>query len=616
MSGRHSVPNKNYQQKIIRPQYQFMPHNAQPGLSQLLKAARSIRAYVAPYLRADNGFIVLMCLLLVGITVANTAMIWFVGSAVNHLTNSLFAQLTITLAWLAIIVVLNQAMQFAYFYLFQWVYLRFVARIRKATLLHIMHLSYPITDRFKKGDMMARITSDIDRLLTFILDVPLNFLSHILVLIFYISMLFWIDWKLAVIALCLSPVFYLSQHLLAPRKGRAARHYYQRNGELMSFEEQALGNLRGISSFTVENKVSEKHHALFDIARHWALKMRAIDILYDRVFSVLIYLAGVFIVYMGIEDIEAGRLVVGTLVSFIVYLGYLSVPVRGIAQIPIQLQGDVSAAQRVIELLEAQSGVIQDTAAAELKAKQGAITVDNLHFAYQGHEKVIFDGISENIEAGECVALVGPSGSGKSTLANLLLRFYDPQQGEIRLDGVNIKSVTLNSLRNNIAIVWQEPFFINDTIRENLRLAKADASEQQMIDACKASFAWDYIEKLEHGLDSLIGAQGLSLSVGQFQRLAIAQAFLRDAPILVLDEASSALDSQSEQMIVEALSKLRKNRTTLIIAHRYSSIRSADRVLYFNGDGTLTSGTHEELLKSHPEYQQAVEWQTGAAKEK
>jgi len=588
-----------------------MANNKQPSLGQLLKTTRSIRAYVAPYLREDNGYIALMCLLLVGITVANTAMIWFLGTAVNYLTNSAFEQLTMTLVWLAVIVVLNEVMQFVYFYTFQWVYLRFVARIRKATLLHIMQLSYPIVDRFKKGDMMARITNDIDRLLTFILEVPLNFISHTLVLIFYISMLIWIDWKLALIALCLAPLFYFTQHILAPRKGRAAKHYYQRNGELMAFEEQALGNLRGISSFTVENRISDKHRSVFDMARHWALKMRVIDILYDRVFGVLVYLAGVIIVYMGIEDIQAGRLLVGTLVSFIVYLGYLSVPVRGIAQIPIQLQGDASAAQRVMELLESQSSIQEDTAASVLEVHQGEIAFNNVHFAYQDQSAAVLAGISEVIKAGECVALVGPSGSGKSTFANLLLRFYDPQQGQISVDGTDIKTVTLNSLRNNIAIVWQEPFFINETIRENLRLAKADATEEQMISACKSSFAWGYIEKLEQGLDTMVGTQGVSLSVGQFQRLAIAQAFLRDAPILVLDEASSALDSQSEQMIVDALGELRKDRTTLIIAHRYSSIRSANRVLYFNSDGTVTSGTHEQLLQSHPGYQQAVEWQTG-----
>ena len=589
-----------------------MTNNSNPRLLQLIRHTRSIRHFFKAYLRQDNTSIALMCVLLVGITAANTAMIWFIGTAVNNLTSQAIDQLTWTLAWLAAIVVINQLLQFVYFYKFQAVYLRFVARARKATLLHIMQLSYPIVDHFKKGDIMARITGDIDRLLTFILDVPLNFLSHMLVLAVYVAMLFWIDWKLALIALCLAPFFFLLQHFLAPRKGRAAQHYYQRNGELMAFEEQALGNLRGISSFTVEDKVSEKHHLVFDVARYWALKMRTIDIIYDRLFAVAIYLAGVIIVYMGIGEIESGRLMVGTLVSFVVYLGYLSVPVRGIAQIPIQLQGDMEAAQRVMQLLVAQRNVKQRAGAKSLQVPRGEISLDNVHFAYQEQGTKVFAGLTEAIRAGECVALVGPSGSGKSTFANLLLRFYDPQQGTVNIDGTDIRTVSLHSLRNNIAIVWQEPFFINDTIRENLRLAKDDASESQMIDACKASFAWEYIEKLEKGLDTMIGTAGVSLSVGQFQRLAVAQAFLRDAPILVLDEASSALDSQSEQMLMEALGRLRKDRTTLIIAHRYSSIRSADRVLYFNGDGTITSGSHEELANSHPGYQKAVEWQTAA----
>jgi len=571
-----------------------------------------MRAYVSPYLKQDSYFIALLCILLLGITVANTTMIWYLGKTVNLLSNSAFDLLATTLSWLAILVVANQVMQFLYLYIFQFVYLRFVGRIRKAALLNIMHCSYPITTSFKKGDMMARITSDIDSLKTFILEAPLGFLSDVMVFIIYVLMLFWIDMELALVALALAPLFYFTQHALAPRKGVAARNYFKRNGELMAFEEQVIGNLRGISSFTAENRISDKHDSVFESARRWVLRMRTIDIIYDRIFTVLIYLAGVVIVYWGVMGIESGVLQVGTLVSFIVYLGYLSVPVRGIAQLPILLQGDMNAAQRVKDILECTPDIQTQNITDELKVERGEICFKDVCFQYQPTEKQVFDGVTETIKSGECVALVGPSGSGKSTFANLLLRFYDPQKGQITIDGTDIKSVTLESLRKNISIVWQEPFFINDTIRENLRLSDPDASEDQMIEACKSSFAWDYIQKLEKGIDTLIGTNGVSLSVGQFQRLAIAQAFLRNTPILILDEASSALDSQSEKMVVDALNKLRKEHTTMIIAHRYSSIRSADRVLYFNGDGSITSGTHDELLRSHPGYQQALEWQTGS----
>ena len=551
-----------------------------------------------------------MCLLLLGITIANTMMIWFVGAAVNTMTNSQFGQMGQVLLVLAIIVGINQAMQYAYFYCFEWMYLRLVARVREKALANVMSLSYPATAKFKKGDLLARLTNDIDRLQTYMFDAPLNFLSHMLVLIFYVAMLFWIDWKLALIALALSPLFFLLQKVLVPLKGIASDHYYNRNGELMAFEEQVTNNLRGISSFGVEKRMQATHHAVFDIARFWTLKMRAVDILYDRIIIVLIYLSGVFLVYMGIDEIEAGRLLVGTLVSFIVYLGYLSVPVRGIAQLPIQLRGDENAARRVMEVINARSDVQEQENASTLEVKQGEIQFDALEFSYPGSTDKIFNGFSETIKAGESVALVGPSGSGKSTLASLLLRFYDPQKGSICIDNVDVRAVTLASLRKNVAIVWQEPFFINATIRENLRLADPDASEEQMIEACQASYAWEYIRTFDQRLDTVIGTHGVSLSVGQFQRLAIAQAFLRDAPILILDEASSALDSHSEQKIVEALQQLRQGRTTIIIAHRYSSIRSADRVLYLNGDGSAVSGKHEELLSRHPGYQQAVEWQT------
>lgn len=195
-----------------------------------------------------------------------------------------------------------------------------------------------------------------------------------------------------------------------------------------------------------------------------------------------------------------------------------------------------------------------------------------------------------------------------------MLRFFDPQQGVIAIDQTDIKTVSLESLRNQISIVWQEPFLINGTIRENLLLASPGATEDQMIRACQSGFAWEFVEKLEQGLDTIIGtkegANGTSLSVGQKQRLAVAQAFVRDTPILILDEASSALDSHSEQVLVEAIDSLRKNRTTLIIAHRFSSIRSADRILYFNHNGAISTGTHEELMTTIEEYKEAVDWQT------
>jgi ABC-type multidrug transport system fused ATPase/permease subunit len=262
-----------------------------------------------------------------------------------------------------------------------------------------------------------------------------------------------------------------------------------------------------------------------------------------------------------------------------------------------------------MELMSMPGNVQEKDTAPDIQIQHGDIVFRNVSFSYPHSEKPVFSNLSVHIPPGESVALVGASGSGKSTFAALLLRFYDPQSGSISIDAADIKAVSLASLRKQISIVWQEPFIINGSIKENLLLAKPDATYEQLIAACKSSYSWEFIEPLEHGLDTTIGTDGISMSVGQKQRLAIAQAFLRDSSVLIFDEASSALDSQSERMIVEALQSLRENRTTLLIAHRYSSIRTVDRILYFNGNGSITSGTHEELMAHHDGYKQAVNWQ-------
>jgi len=580
------------------------------SLWQLFKWIRSVSHFFLPYIKPDKGYIALMCVFLVVITLANTLMIWLLGNAVSLLTAIDYDQLSKTLLILVGVVFVSQCFQFAYFHIFNAVSLRYIGRVRENLLSHVMALSYPVASLYERGDLIARLSNDIDRLTTFVLDVPLSLLSHLLVLMFYVSMLFWIDWQLALIALLLAPLFYLLQHFLAPRKGQAASKFFNYNGNLLAFETQALSNLRGISSFNAEQEMQSRHAAAFDVARRWSLKMRKIDILYNSVFAMLIYITGIIVAYNGIEGIQSGRLSVGVLISFVVYLGYLSVPVRGVAQIPIQLQGDVGAAERVMAVMNRQSDIIECTPSNELHVTKGEIVIRDLSFSYQENDSPIFYQLSETVRAGETVALVGASGSGKSTLAALIMRFYDPQQGDIEIDGVNIKSVSLASLRRNVSVVWQEPFFINGTIMENLKLANPNASHAQVINACKDSFAWEFIEPLTSGLDTKVGAHGINLSVGQYQRLAIAQAFLRDAPILILDEASSALDSHSEQVLVDALQKLRAKRTTLIIAHRYSSIRSADRVVYLMGDGSAVSGKHEDLYNYNADYKRAVQWQT------
>jgi len=575
----------------------------------ILQWQRAIVKYFFPYIKEERLYLYLLGSLSIITTGANAILIWLLGVAISQITTAEFTQLNRTLLMIAGIVLLNQLLKFVYAYNFQRVTLRFVDRVRGQLLIHIMAISFPVFSKFSKGDLIARLSGDVDQVLTFVINVPLNVFANIVVLCVYVSMLFWIDWQLALIALTLAPLFFLSQRFVAPKTGWASRHFVRERANLVAMEEQTLANLKGISSFTGENAMRENHRKQFDLARKWALKVRKIRIIYNAFFTFLVYFAGVVVIFSGISSIESGQLTIGVLVSFLVYIRNLTGPVRSIAQIPIQLQASRAAAERVMQVMSMPGSVQEIEAAEDIHITQGSITFDSVTFAYPESKKAVFSDLSVNISAGESVALVGGSGSGKSTFAALLLRFFDPQGGNISIDGKDIKTVSLSSLRKQISIVWQELFIINGSIKENLLLAKPDATDEQMIAACKASFSWEFVEVLDYGLDTIIGTNGISLSVGQKQRLAIAQAFLRDTPILIFDEASSALDSHSERMVVEAMQSLRRNRTTLLIAHRYSSIRTVDRVLYFNGNGSITTGTHEELMATHEDYRQAVNWQ-------
>lgn len=560
--------------------------------------------------RQDTSYILICALAILGIAITNTLIIWLISQPLNELQAGAMSAIPMWLAWIGLAVVINQGCHFATDTLSGWLELRFIKRVRAKMLARCMLVSFPIMDNYPKGDLIKRLSQDLDALSQFVLRTLFMSLSHVLILTFYISMLFWIDWPLAAFALACSPVFLVHQGVFGRRKQEASQKFLTFGGRLMSFEAETLANLRGISSFHVEQTVSTLHQSSFEKARKWAMRNKILDASFNASLLALIYLGALAIVLGGMFRIDSGDLDVGRLVSFLLYLGYLSVPVRGLAQLALQCHQDQAAAVRIAEVLDLRPMIEEKAGAPPLEVNRGHIAMDRVTFAYPGGQTVMRD-FSGEIFPGETVALVGPSGAGKSTLIKLLARFYDPQEGRISVDGSDIRTVSVGSLRSHIAVVWQEPFLINDTVANNLRLARPEATDEQMVAACRVAHAWEFVENLPQRLQTVLGADGVDLSAGQKQRLTIAQAFLRDAPILVLDEASSALDSQAEKLITDALDHLRQGRTTIIIAHRFSAIRGAQRVFFFNGDGTVTVGTHNELYASHPKYRAAIEWQTG-----
>lgn len=568
----------------------------------------------APYARPDSGYFLLDVISIVIAVITNTTMIYLMGQPLTLIQRGDYEALPMVLGLFAAVILVNQAVQFGGGWLTNWLTVSFISRARNALIEKTLMLSFPVMGQFNRGDVLARLSNDIDRISSIVVYARLMFISHVLTLSFYIAMLFWIDVQLALIALATLPVFILHQRFFSARKRRAAEKYLQANGELLAFEEQSLANLRGISGNTAESQVTKRHRDVFGNAGRWLLRERNLDIGFGITFTVLIYMVGLLVVLFGVDGVRDGNIEVGLLVSFVIYLGYLTTPVRGMSEIFFQFMGNVPATDRILNVMDATGVVSENRESPELNINKGSIRFEQVSFTYPGGSAIL-NNADVAIQGGETVALVGPSGSGKSTFATLLMRFYDPQQGKIRVDGQNLDEVNLASVRNNMAVVWQEGFVVNDTVKANLLLAKPDATEEQIQQACQRSHAWEFIENLPNGLDTRLGAGGTELSGGQKQRLAIAQAFLRDTPILILDEASSALDSHAEQVIVQALDSLRKDRTTLLIAHRYSSIRSADRVIYFEGNGSLTIGLHDELFEKIPAYREAVEWQTGLSEQ-
>jgi len=566
----------------------------------------------AEFARPDRRIFWLNVLAIVVAVITNTMMIWLMGQPISLAQVGDYDALLSVLLLFAIVLLINQASQLAGGMLGDWLALRFVGRVRNALMSKVFSLSFPVAGRMSRGDLLARLSNDVSRVSDIWILARLMLVSHLLTLCLYVFMLFWIDVRLALIAMATLPLFLFHQQIFSRRNRHASEGFLRTNGELLACEEQGLANLRGTSSNNAESRMSALHRSMFGQAFVWAIRERRLEVGFDVSFTLLIYLVGLLVILFGVKDVSDGSMLVGQLVSFLLYLGYITVPVRGLADLGFQLAGNQPAAERIKDVFDEQPNVQDVADAKDLKVPHGAIELDAVSFAYEEGVPVL-ENARVCIEPGETVALVGPSGSGKSTLASLLLRFYDPQQGRILIDGQDLRGVSLRSVRHQVSVVWQDTFLINETIRANLLMARDNATDVQLEEACRRSHCWTFIDDLSQGLDTRLGAGGVELSGGQRQRLAIAQAFLRDAPILILDEASSALDSQSEQAIVQDLDALRADRTTLVIAHRYSSIRSAHRVIYFEGNGSLSVGSHESLMAKHLAYCDAVEWQTGSA---
>ncbi|HEX7975239.1 MAG TPA: ABC transporter transmembrane domain-containing protein [Anaerolineales bacterium] len=486
------------------------------------------------------------------------------------------------------------------FYYFQVYYLsyvgeRIVVDLRQQTYRHLHELSLRFfTDR-RVGELVSRLSSDVTLVRTALTNNVATVLSQGLTFIGSLVLMLVLNWRLTLFILVLAPILIASGAVFGTALRKLSTEVQDKLADSTALAEEALGGVRVVKAFTREPYEVERYNEQIDHTFAATMRMTVIRSAFGPLVTFLGFASLAAILWFGGREVLAGRLTGGALIAFLVYGVNIAASLGSFTSLYTQIQEAAGASRRIFELLDEKPEIADAPQALELPPVIGRLTFDNVCFAYPGTEDVLQE-INLEIQPGEVLALVGPSGAGKSTLFNLIPRFYDPLDGRVCLDGNDLRGISLRSLRSQIGLVPQETLLFSGTVRENLRYGKLDANDAELEAAAKAANAEEFIARLPQGYETLVGERGVKLSGGQRQRVAIARAILKDPRILLLDEATSSLDSESEGLVQEALERLMQRRTTVIIAHRLSTVHKANRIAVLDAGRLVELGSHAELM--------------------
>ena len=514
---------------------------------------------------------------------------------------------------LVVIHVLNTGLGTSRTYMMRWLGNKVIYDLRTSAYEYLQRLSLSFYNNKETGRLMSRISHDTGRLQDFIVNSIQEFLMDTLNLLGMCVILFVVNWRLAALTLLPIPVITVGSYIFGKKMHLVYHKVMRYMAGISAILADTIPGVRVVKAFVAEDREVDRFNDVSDDYFRISMRAARLSTIYFPIMGLATFVGGIMIRFFGGRSILAGEMTLGDLMLFISYTLRFYRPIHGLMRLNHSLQRSAAAAERVFEIMDAQPEVDDKKDAIELPTIRGDIKFDDVVFSYDDENNAL-DGISFEVKAGQMVGLSGPSGAGKTTLINLLGRFYDVTEGSITVDGHDVRDVTMMSLRDQIGIVLQEPFLFHGTIAENIAYSNPRASKAEIVAAAKAANAHGFIMKFPDGYDTMLAERGGGLSGGEKQRISIARAILKDPRILILDEATSSVDTETESLIQDAVERLIEGRTTFAIAHRLSTLRKADKLIILDRGEIAEQGTHNELLDNNSLYKRLVDLQSQLSK--
>ena len=567
---------------------------------------RRLFSYVKPYKRRFVESIICM----VFVAALTALSMYIIKDVVDKI---LIGKNTKMLLWICLIIplvyIIKGIFSYGQTYLMGYIGQKVVLNIRNQLYEQLQRLSLDFYSKNSTGEIMSRLTNDIYAVREAIARVPAVIIRDGFTVIFLTGLLFYLHWKFALISIFLFPLTSIPIVNFGRKLRRVGRQGQNKMGDIYAILQETVTGVKIVKAFSMEKyeikKFAQENRNFFNII----MRSMRVEALTPPVMELLGAMGISFIIWYGGSDVISGLWTAGAFFAFLGAAFATYNPVKNFSKTNNKIQQAMAAAERIFQILDTKTTVIEKEDAYPLTSFGKEIVYKDLSFCYNSSAGYVLRNINFSVKKGQIVAFVGPSGAGKTSIINLLLRFYDTDAGNIFVDGDNIKNFTLSSLRKIVGIVTQETILFNDTLKNNIAYGNMDASEEEIIRAAKMAESHDFITQTPKGYDTVIGEMGVRLSGGQKQRIAIARAILRNPSILVLDEATSSLDTESELLVQEALEHLMQNRTVLVIAHRLSTIRKADKIVVMDKGKIVQEGNHEELIKKGGLYRKLYELQ-------